>query len=34
MADFTGKKIKDTYARVVQYHNGTLKDGIGFAISA
>jgi hypothetical protein len=34
MADFTGKKIKDTYARVVQYHNGTLKDGLGFAISA
>ena len=34
MADFTGKKIKDTYHRVVQYHNGTLKDGLGFAISA
>ena len=34
MADFTGNKIKDTYARVVQYHNGTLKDGLGFAISA
>ena len=34
MADFTGKKIKDTYTRVVQYHNGTLKDGLGFAISA
>jgi len=34
MADFTGNKIKDTYTRVVQYHNGTLKDGLGFAISA
>lgn len=34
MADFTGKKIKDTYHRIVQYHDGQFKDGYGFAISA
>ena len=34
MADFTGKQIRNSYDRVVQFNSGSLTDGLGGALSA
>ena len=34
MADFTGKQIRNSYDRIVQFNSGSLTDALGGALSA